>query len=61
MEPQYACRVIMACRVLHNIARRARLEYPNYEAEVEGNEEIVAPHNRQGLQAREDLIQNYFY
>ena len=64
MEPQHVCQITMACAVLHNIARRAKLPMPE-EVVENGDEDDL--HNHQHNQddlgrgvARRNLIINYF-
>lgn len=61
MQPEAVCKVTMACAVLHNIARQAKLPDPAPEAiEDDDDDEQLFQDARCGVATRQNLIDNFF-
>lgn len=58
--PGTTCQVIVACAVLHNMARRANLPDEDLLMEEEGPEPLELPAEANGMRVRERLIADFF-
>lgn len=63
LQPAAVCQVVLACAVLHNMARRANLPEPELALDTEVDQPAMQPNyqnSRSGIDTRRPLIDQYF-
>ena len=64
MKPERVCTIIMACTVLHNIAIERREPEPEVKdddlVELQDGEEYFEREERDGVTAKDHMVQIYF-